>query len=94
MNLKVGDCIERSDEALELVCQILEVRTTGYTWRYLRRNELPVSESLSVRGRYRSETTTDPFFEQGWSCIDVGNPFLPGAESSGDVPKDWMRRRW
>ena len=74
MKLQVGDCIERSDEALELVCQILEVRTTGYTWQYLRRNELLVSESLSVRGRYRSEKTADPFFEQGWSRIDLGNP--------------------
>ena len=93
MILQVGDCIERSDEALELVCQILEVRPTGYTWRYLRRNELLVSESLSVRGRYRSETTPDPFFEQGWSRIDVSNPFLPGAGSARELPKDWMRRR-
>ena len=94
MNLQVGDCIERSGEALDLVCQILEVRTTGYTWQYLRRNELLIRESLSVRGRYRSETTADPFFEQGWSRIDVSNPFLPGAASSRELPKDWMRRRW
>ena len=94
MNLQVGDCIERSGEALELVCQILEVRATGYTWRYLRRNELLVSESISVRGRYQSETTTDPFFEQGWSRIDVSAPFLPGSGSSTEPPRDWMRRRF
>ena len=94
MNLQVGDCIERSDEALDLVCQILEVRPTGYTWQYLRRNELLVRESLSVRGRYRSETTADPFFEEGWVRIDVREPFLPGAGSSTEPPKEWMRKRW
>ena len=93
MRLQVGDCIERTDEGLELVCQILEVRTTGYTWQYLRRNELLASESISVRGRFRSETTADPFFEQGWSRIDFSNPSLPGAASSR-LRKGGMRRRW
>ena len=72
MRLNVGDCVERLDDPLGLMCQILEVRATGYTWRYLRRN-MPPSLNLAAATteiRYRSESTDDRFFDRGWTKVD------------------------
>ena len=66
MELKVGDCVEHPDDALALICQIVDVRPTGYSWRYLRMGLDVISVSLSPACRYRSENGDDPFFDAGW----------------------------
>jgi hypothetical protein len=86
MNLRIGDCIERRADALDLVCQIVEVRSTGYTWQYLRRNELSTGDLATGRGRYQSDATDDPFFQKGWSRIDF-------SAALTELPKSRGRRR-
>jgi hypothetical protein len=86
MKLNVGDCIERPGDALELVCEIIEVRPTGYTWRYLRRSDRVMRSALSVTGRYQSEFSGDPFFDQGWSLVDRDSLSVPGTDLSRAQP--------
>ena len=75
MILKVGDCIEGPRAVGGLICQILVVRSTGYTWRYLVRDNRHLAQPSQREGwHYTSDVTSDPFFDDGWTQIDCATP--------------------
>ena len=56
--LRVGDKV-RSLDFPEVIREITEVRSTGYTWKY---PDIPDVDFLSENG-------TDPFFEWRWERV-------------------------
>jgi hypothetical protein len=66
MNLHVGDRITKRRDALEQVIEIVEVRPSGYAWRYV-----PRIGHIGLAEAYSSESTDDPFFDRGWSLLAV-----------------------
>ena len=70
MKLRVGDIIQHEDDRA-FVCEILEVRATGFSYRYvLRADRRTPNESDPLIDAYRSEQGDDPFFDGGWSRMD------------------------
>ena len=69
MKLEVGDCIERPGDPSNYIVQIVQVRPTGYTWRYLPRDTPPLAVPLTVGVQYESDITDDPFFDRGWQLV-------------------------
>lgn len=53
---QVGDVLRGTMHNSGVECEILEVRDTGYTWRY---PDIPDKD-------FWSENSCDPFFEWGW----------------------------
>lgn len=67
VSFNVGDRIEMPGDALRVVLEIVEVRSTGYTWRYV-----PKDGGAPSGLTYRSETSGDPMFVTGWVLVSVG----------------------
>lgn len=63
MKLKVGDKI-MFDKNPDVIREIVEVRTTGYTWRY------PGSEPVDLSNTWISENSNDPFFDGLWEKVE------------------------
>jgi hypothetical protein len=74
VDLRPGDCIERSDGARALACQ--SFRPTEYTWRYLRLDERLTRVAVSDSDGYESDLTEAPFFDNGWTKVDWMEPPL------------------
>jgi len=64
MKLKVGDKV-MWDNNPDVIREIIEVRPTGYTWRY------PGDEPATLENTWISENSNDPFFDWPlWSKVD------------------------
>lgn len=58
MKLSIGDVIVgRGIHNRDIAIEIVDVRPTGYTWKYRANGKYPGSESL-----FLSEDSSDPFF--------------------------------
>jgi len=70
MPFKVGDRITAPHSIAGLACEIVEVRATGYTWRYVpRQGDAQLIAALGTQVTYRSENSSDPFFARGWTIV-------------------------
>jgi len=65
MNLQVGDIVIGTQaHNRDVVREITEVRTTGYTWC-----------CPDIEGQdWISENSCDPFFELGWELVEMSKP--------------------
>lgn len=67
MQLQVGDLIERGNETLAI--EIVAVRPTGYTWRYVLRDRRGVLHFQVAAPTYQSDRGDDPLFDRGWRVM-------------------------
>ena len=69
MKLSIGHRITRADDPLAQVLEIVDVRPTGYGWRYV-----PPAAREGLAESYSSEATQDRFFDRGWSLVEPQVP--------------------
>lgn len=60
MKLKVGDRVVWNPDK-DVIREIVEVRDTGYSWKY-----------PDIDKTFLSENSNDPFFEMHWSLVHDG----------------------
>ncbi len=65
MNLEVGDrVVHRQPHSEDVVREILEVRPTGYTWRY---PDYPSDRDFDpISNSWMTENSNNPFLGLGW----------------------------
>lgn len=68
---KVGDVLQSKRDP-EVQREIVDVRPTGYSWKY---PDLGETTPSGVENYWISENSSDPFFEVGWTKISWPKPF-------------------